>query len=99
MRLTADEVAAIRACTHAHFGERAVVRLFGSRVRDDLRGGDIDLHVIAEDEARTSWRTEAAFRRALEDLIGEQKVDLILRSPAEKRRPIDELALMDGIVL
>lgn len=99
MRLKPDEVQAIRDCARASFGADAIVRLFGSRVRDDLRGGDIDLHIIAEDSARTSWRAEATFRRALEDRIGEQKVDIILRAPAEARRPIDELALMDGIVL
>ena len=99
MRLKPEEVAAIRDCARAHFGEGAVVRLFGSRVRDDLRGGDIDLHIVASDEEHASWRTEESFRRALASRIGEQKVDIILLSPHATRRPIDELAIMDGIVL
>lgn len=45
MRLTGEEVAAIKASAREAFGASAVVRLFGSRIHDHLRGGDIDLHI------------------------------------------------------
>jgi predicted nucleotidyltransferase len=45
MRLRPDETEVIRAAVRDVFGPRATVRLFGSRVRDDLRGGDVDLFV------------------------------------------------------
>ena len=44
MRLTSAEVSAIKAAARSAFGDTAVVRLFGSRVDDGARGGDIDLH-------------------------------------------------------
>lgn len=76
MRLKPNEVQAIKAAAHEAFGADAVVRLFGSRVRDDLRGGDIDLLV----EVEASMATEALadrFRDRLFERIDEQKVDVV----------------------
>jgi hypothetical protein len=43
MRLTSFQRQTISEAAHRHFGEDSVAYLFGSRTRDDLRGGDIDL--------------------------------------------------------
>lgn len=99
MRLTPGEVEAIKDCALAHFGEGAIVRLFGSRVRDDLRGGDIDLHIVAEADERATMRQQSSFLDALMRLIGEQRVDLILRRPREEFEAIDNVAALTGIVL
>ena len=99
MRLDDHELDAIRRCAAVHFGPGATVRLFGSRARDHLRGGDIDLHVIAETAAQASSEAEYRFRSDLEDRIGEQKVDVLLIAPDEALRPIDRIAIRDGIVL
>lgn len=45
MRITQRQRTAIVEATREVFGERSVVRLFGSRADDTKRGGDIDLHV------------------------------------------------------
>ncbi len=45
MRLTAQSIAAITQAAQAVLGEDAQVWLFGSRVDDGARGGDIDLYV------------------------------------------------------
>ncbi|WP_375461528.1 nucleotidyltransferase domain-containing protein [uncultured Enterovirga sp.] len=99
MRLTPDEITAIKACVARHFGAGATVRLFGSRVHDHLRGGDIDLQVIAESPERAHWHHESDFRRDLEDMIGERRVDILLLAPGEPFRPIDHIAFNEGVVL
>ena len=53
MRLTPAEIEAIVRAVHEVFGETARVRVFGSRVRDDLKGGDLDLFAPALDDLRT----------------------------------------------
>jgi predicted nucleotidyltransferase len=52
MRLTPSQIAAIRTSTALLAGDAARVWLFGSRVRDDARGGDVDL-LLELDEAVT----------------------------------------------
>lgn len=99
MRLTSDEINAITDCAARHFGAGSVVRLFGSRVHDDLRGGDIDLHVIAETAERATLQSEGAFLAALEERIGEQRIDVLLLAPGERFRPIDDIAVATGISL
>lgn len=99
MRLTPDEIAAIKACAARHFGAGATVRLFGSRVHDHLRGGDIDLHVIAEAAEQVDRHHEGRFRRDLEDRIGDRRVDLLLLAPGEPFQPIDHIAVNEGVVL
>ena len=95
MRLTSDEIAAITECARAHFGEGAVVRLFGSRVRDDLRGGDIDLHVTTD---RDGVLSATDFRRAIEERLAED-VDVHVIDDSKRRRPIDQIAILTGQVL
>lgn len=99
MRLTPDEIAAIKDCARAHFGEGAVVRLFGSRVRDDLRGGDIDLHITADADEKADWKHESSFKSSLCDRIGEQRIDVLVNGPSGPRQPIERIAVETGIVI
>jgi hypothetical protein len=45
MRLTPDQAQTIRSSVRLHLGMQSRVWLFGSRVDDQRRGGDVDLHV------------------------------------------------------
>lgn len=98
MRLPADYVDAIKQSAREAFGGSAVVRLFGSRVRDDLRGGDIDLH-IEVDRLQNEWGSKGAFENALFSRIPEQKVDVIVTQRGETPRGFERIAYRDGIVL
>jgi predicted nucleotidyltransferase len=76
MRLSPHERQVLRAAALRHFGVEP--RLFGSRLDDDRRGGDIDLVV------RTDLPPEEAVRRRLDMLaevwraLGERKIDIVL---------------------
>lgn len=96
MRLTERERDAILACARRHFGAGSRVLLFGSRVDDARRGGDIDLHVVAETPAQATLTSELRFRADLADLIGEERVDVLVREPGYAPRPIDLIALRTG---
>ena len=98
MRLTELEVAAIKAAAAEAFGTDAVVRLFGSRVRDDLKGGDIDLHFEVE-EGKQSYRHAADFRWNLFDRMDERQVDVVLHVRGRALRPIDRIAHDEGVRL
>lgn len=99
MRLSRKEADLIRKTAEAHFGPGTVVRLFGSRADDARRGGDIDLHIIAGDPDRVSLSGEVRFRVALEEAIGEQRVDVLLRRGADPDLPIDQIAKSSGVFL
>ena len=98
MRLTEHEVAAIKAATRLTFGPAAVVRLFGSRVDDSLRGGDIDLHFEVE-EGQQDYRHAGAFKWKLFSEIDERKIDMVFLVRGRPLRPIDEIAMAEGIQL
>ena len=99
MRLSEAEVNAISTCAKQTFGRTCVVRLFVSRVDDSRRGGDIDLHVVAETSGLATIQNEILFSLALQAAIGEQKIDVIARPPGFAPRPIDVIALTTGTVI
>jgi predicted nucleotidyltransferase len=98
MRLTPAEVAAIKAAAAEAFGPDAVVRLFGSRVHDHLRGGDIDLHVEVDGDAGQDG-ARSVFEERLFERIEPRKVDLIVSARGGTPRGFERVAYRDGIVL
>ena len=98
MRLTPGELAALKAAAAEAFGPDAVVRLFGSRVDDARRGGDIDLHVEAA-PAMTESMYEQRFRVLVWQTLGEPQIDVVVAARGAPRRWIDRAAFREGIVL
>jgi predicted nucleotidyltransferase len=99
MRLTDAETRAIKETARRRFGDGCVVRLFGSRVDDALKGGDIDLHIAPERPEQAALANEIAFLVELKDIIGEQRIDVVVQTPGAPPRPIDRLAAKEGVVL
>lgn len=62
-------------------------------------GGDIDLHILAEADELVDLQRELAFSVELQDIIGEQKLDVVVRAPNEPRMPIDRVAMENGVLL
>ncbi|AJP48550.1 DNA polymerase subunit beta [Rugosibacter aromaticivorans] len=95
MRLTKAQIDTIRKATSQSFGENALVWLFGSRVDDAKRGGDVDLYIEATHPA--TLMTELRCKIALEDSL-DLSVDLVVKEPG-KDKPIYNLAKTQGVRL
>lgn len=99
MRMTQAQIAAIRQTVAEVFGEQAEVWLFGSRVDDSKRGGDIDL-LIRPDRASADQILARKIRLLgkLERVLGERKIDVLIEAPDDPR-PIVLVAHETGVRL
>lgn len=99
MRLTENQIAAIREATAEVFGPKAQVWLFGSRVDDRKRGGDIDL-LIRSDPMATDDRLHRKIRflGILERRLGERRIDVIIEHSVDPH-PIEQIARETGVKL
>ncbi|MBT3194146.1 MAG: nucleotidyltransferase domain-containing protein [Verrucomicrobia bacterium] len=86
MRLSEKERLAISDETTACFGASAQPFLFGSRVDDSRRGGDIDLLVRIPDATPADvFRRKVQFLVHLKSRIGEQHIDVVVAGPDDTR--------------
>lgn len=72
----------------------AEIYLFGSRVDDQARGGDIDLLVLS---SRIDFMTKLDLLARLHQRLGEQKIDLIIEPDTSRR--LARIAVETGIRL
>lgn len=77
MRLTETKIEIIRQMAAKHFGTGTRVFLFGSRVDDLKKGGDIDLFVKNADESHLTIEAKVRFLAELKRIIGDQKIDVV----------------------
>jgi len=99
MRLTPTDIRAIRRTVACAVGEKAEVVLFGSRVNDSAKGGDVDLLVTLDWTPANVPLTAAQLAARLERALGGRRVDVVIRTPGESLKPIQEMALRTGVVL
>ncbi len=101
MRLSDQQCSIIRAAVTENFGAEADVWLFGSRVDDAARGGDIDLYIEpATDDAEAIIESKLNFLVSLYKSLGEQKIDVVIRRPGFKKNlPIYKIAKQTGVKL
>ncbi|MCX7083977.1 MAG: nucleotidyltransferase domain-containing protein [Methylococcales bacterium] len=97
MRLSDFEIKTIKHLANQFYGQQAKVVLFGSRVDDSKKGGDID--VFIETPLETNIKDKLNFLVQLENYIGEQKVDLVVKSKNSPPKDIFNIAKSTGIVL
>ena len=72
------------------------IYLFGSRVDDNKRGGDIDLYIIPQIKENLREK-KSLFLSKLYEYIGEQKIDIIIAK--DKNRLIEQEAIRNGVRL
>lgn len=99
MRLSEQDQATIRETAREVFGDGAQVIVFGSRARDDLRGGDIDLLVQLPCADPEAHRKELTFGARLQMRLGDQPIDIITLDPETETKPIHREALRTGVAL
>lgn len=97
MRLTPQQVESIRSAAETAFGTSTSVKLFGSRVDDSKRGGDIDLLVRPANRDQLLQR-KLRFLALLEQALGERRIDVVIEQPHDAR-PIVRVARDTGVSL
>jgi predicted nucleotidyltransferase len=96
MRITRDTAAIIRDTAAELFG--APVRLFGSRLDDEARGGDIDLFVETTLTAEEAEKRRLRMLARLARKLGERKIDLVVKAQ-DGELPIHVVARNEGVIL
>lgn len=76
MRLQAKEIQIIIRIAKEIYGEGVKVYLFGSRLDDNKRGGDIDLLIRTEGE-KQGVLTRIRLISRLKQYLGDQKIDVV----------------------
>ncbi len=99
MRITDKQVKVIKQELINQFGQNASVWLFGSRVDDEKKGGDIDLYIETDHPVQNRASVAAQFSGRLQRKLGDQKIDVILADPQTPRLPIHDAAMQEGVRL
>lgn len=99
MRISQIYIDAIKQYAYSIFGSGTKVFLFGSRVDDSRKGGDIDLYIVPDntEDRKKLFTKKIAFLTQLKSIIGEQKIDVLIAKDAQ--RTIEVEAMRTGIVL
>ncbi|RLK48387.1 nucleotidyltransferase-like protein [Alkalispirillum mobile] len=99
MRLTPEQVSLIRTAVQQLAGENARVRLFGSRLDDNARGGDVDLLVELPDPVDNPAMLAAQLSARISRALRGRKVDVLLSAPNLQRQTIHDTAREQGVLL
>lgn len=99
MRLSPQSQTIIHQAVVQRFGHQAQVRLFGSRLDDAAKGGDIDLHVLVQGEVDNPIWEASLLAAQLQRQLDGRKVDVRLQVDTHNTLPVDTVALSEGILL
>ena len=97
MRLKKEDIKSIKRITKECFGENSKIYLFGSRVDDNKKGGDIDLY-IETDMKVNIFEKKIKMIGMLHNILGEQKIDIVINNFTSKKY-IYQVAHREGIAL
>lgn len=99
MRIAPEHRQLIREATRELAGPDARVLLFGSRVDDTQRGGDIDLLIeLNEPVERPAWLA-ASIAARIERALGGRRIDVLLSAPNLETSPVHTIARETGVPL
>jgi predicted nucleotidyltransferase len=96
MRLTNAQIETIRRDVRELAGKAARIWLFGSRLDDDQRGGDIDLMLELTEPVAHPARLAARLSARLYLHLDGHSVDVVVSAPNLQRLPIHDVAFSTG---
>ncbi|HYE37799.1 nucleotidyltransferase domain-containing protein [Methylocaldum sp.] len=99
MRVSNRAIKAIVEAAKSVAGSDASVWLFGSRVNENARGGDIDLFVESQLQLENRVAAACQIGAKIQMTLGEQRVDVIVKDRSTKPQAIHDIAKNQGIRL
>jgi uncharacterized protein len=99
MRLTQRQQQLIHDTAEQMFGSEVRVLLFGSRVDDSQKGGDIDLLLEVNQPLENRPAAAARFAGKLERALGQRRIDVLIIDPNTALQPIHNTARKTGVAL
>jgi len=98
MRINNETIELIKELASKYFGVDSKVFIFGSRMDDSKKGGDIDLYIETSLDLKNIVNNKLLFLVELEKNIGEQKIDLVVFNPNLMQEDlIHKIAKQEGI--
>ncbi len=99
MRLTEFQTKTIKNAVTSSFGDSSQVYLFGSRVDDSRKGGDIDLLIITSLKGKDMEYRKLKTISKIQLAMGDQKIDLLTADPDLQDPPLIIREALKGIEL
>jgi len=99
MRLSLQQIVIIKNQIESVLGSAKKIILFGSRVNDEEKGGDIDLYIETEHVQDNRASTASRIAASIQISLGDRKVDVLLVDPNTMIQPVHIKAQQEGIVL
>jgi predicted nucleotidyltransferase len=99
MRLSESVRDSLTKAFESVFAPEDELYLFGSRVDDSLRGGDIDLLVTSSAAPAELVRRRSRFASLLARSLGDRKIDIVVYRTGSPRASIHDHALAQGVLV
>lgn len=99
MRLAPEQLNVILTATRELAGPDASVRLVGSRLNDQIRGGDIDLLVECPRRVTRPVWLAAQITARLQKRLGDRRIDVLVVDPDTELEPVHWVARAEGQLL
>ena len=96
MRLSNQTILILKEIILKYVKEPKII-LFGSRVYDNKKGGDID--ILVETKENITIKTQIKILAECEIKGIYRKIDMIFKTPFKKEQSIFKIAIKEGIVL
>ena len=99
MRLKSTELDIIQQSAASLFSEEVGVWLFGSKVDDSARGGDIDIMIDSPHDVVSPALQAARLSAGISRKMAGRKVDVVIAAPNLLELPIHRCARSQGLLI